>query len=200
MTNEDQSVRRVTCDSNPVFRRATESHFSEIRSLLVDRLGGSQNALDNWLENTQDDTRPESTVVALDSGSVVGFGAMTLCSTEYAQRYAGFDVPLSIRREPVGILHMSAVSRTHESEGIGTKLFNIRLQYLIQNGVKSALGIAWHRKSHHDSRSLFEKFGFSQFETWERYYARTNRRGECPDCSDGCSCSASLYAKNLEFV
>ena len=194
------TLHRFTPDPDPVVVPAEEQHIPDARALWMDRFGGDRDVVDGWLEDTLDEDRPEETFVALDGGNVLGMGVATLCEPDYAHDYVGFDVPEFNARDPTGVLHMNAVAEDRTGEGLGTELFKARLQYLRASGARGAFGIAWHREDHPDSRPIFEKFGFDCLGTWDRYYARTHGRDNCPDCGGECSCTASLYASDFRIA
>ena len=197
MRSEEPALHRFNAMPDPVVVPAEEQHVRAARSLWLKRFGGDEEIVDGWLRNCLDEDRPEELFVALDGGNVVGMGVATLCEPEYAQNYVNLDTPEFDPWETSGVLHISAVAEGRTGEGIGTELFETRLRYLRASGASGAFGTSWHRDGKPDSRALFEKHGFERLHTYERYYARTHGRDDCPDCSGECGCTASLYVREL---
>ena len=191
------TLHREAPTPDPVVVPAEEQHLEAARELWLDRFGGDEDIVDGWLEDSLAGDRPEELFVALDGGNVIGMGIVTRCEPDYAREYVGLDAPAFEPWDSTGILNISAVAEDRTGEGIGSKLFEKRLRYLSADGAEGVFGMSWHRDDHPDSRPLFEKYGFECLHTFERYYARSHGRTDCPDCVGECGCTVSLYARDL---
>lgn len=195
MSGEDQP-RTLHRPVKTVVVPAEEQHLDAVRGLWQNRFGADEEIMENWLSDSLSEDRPEETFVALEAGNVLGFGVCAVGEPDYARDYIALDVEGFEPWSTTGILHVAAVKRSRESEGIGSKLFAERVQYLSNIGAEGIMAVSWHRDGH-DSRDLFEKYDFDCVATFERYYSRTHGRDDCPDCDGECECSASIYARKI---
>jgi GNAT superfamily N-acetyltransferase len=184
-------------------RPLRSSDTAVVLDLWADRFGTEADTARAWLDAA---LNPEHTarghVAANPShgpAAILGFGLLDMAGPGYTRDYLGLpsldaDVPLADRN---GIFHMYCVRARHERQGVGTALFDRHLAVCRTEGVGRAVGIAWHRRRHRDSRDLFEAAGFQRMGTFERFYARAHPRPRCPDCGGFCTCTASLYARGF---
>jgi ribosomal protein S18 acetylase RimI-like enzyme len=194
--NEQLHERTLHRPVKTVVVPAEEQHLDAVRRLWLTRFGADEEIMDKWLADSLSEDRPEETFVALEAGNVLGFGVCSLAEPDYARDYIGLDVDGFEPWSPTGVLHMAAVKQGRESEGIGSKLFAERVQYLANIGAEGIMAVSWHRDGH-DSRDLFEKYHFDRVARFERYYARSHGRPDCPDCGGECECTASIYAREI---
>lgn len=188
---------------SPAFalRALRAADAAAVRRLWDARFGGSASTQTSWIEAALAPDRSAAAVVATprSGDEVLGFSLLDVGGRSYTRRYLGLDmldveVPLADR---TGVFHLSCVRPAWEGRGIGTAFYERRLDALHRRDVPRAVGVAWHRAAHADSRGLFEKHGFDRHATVDRFYSRTGRRPHCPDCDDTCTCTASLYARSL---
>lgn len=172
-----------------------------VRRLWNARFGGIASTQTNWLEAALADGPSALAFVATprSDDDVLGFSLLDVGGRAYTRRYLGLDplgleAPLADRN---GVLHLSCVRPDWEGRGLGTAFYERRLAVLDRRGVSRAVGVAWHRPDHVDSRVLFEKHDFARLATVDRFYSRVGRRPNCPACPDACVCTASLYVRSL---
>ncbi len=179
------------------------SDTAVVLELWATRFGTEDTTARAWLDAALHPAHTACGHVAVGSSSdpsaILGFGLLDVAGPGYTRDYLGLpsldvDVPLCGRN---GIFHMYCVRSCHEGQGVGTALFSRHLDVCRTVGVRRAVGIAWHRRRHRDSRSLFEAAGFQRLGTFERFYTRAHPRSHCPDCGGSCSCTASLYARHF---
>lgn len=181
-----------------------------VRQLWHDGFGGAEDTMTNWLDAVfQSRFRVVGTVAVAGDGSaatedqnVVGFGLLDVATQEHSRKYLGLD-DLDVDADLAdlnGILHMYCVDPSWRGRGIATGLFAAHLRHLVDKDVPRAFGISWHRDDHPDSRTIFDKFGFTSLGAYERFYDRTGERQHCPDCGGYCTCTASIYALTLDDV
>lgn len=188
--------RDVECTIRPLEQR----HWAAVRALWSARFGAKRATQENWFEAVAADDRPAVGLVAEapPADEIVGFSFLDIAGRSHTVDYLGLDVlgltpPLSNRN---GIFHLSCVRAEWEGRGIGSAFYERRLDILSERDVFRAFGISWHRPdASHDSRALFEKWGFEAFATVENYYRRTEEREHCPLCEGNCTCTASLYLR-----
>jgi len=130
-------------------------------------------------------------VIATLDTEIVGFGVAFPSRGEVIEQqiYPEYITGLP---EIVGMFHIGVVDEEHESEGIGRRLFQDRLNYFQRLGVNSYIGTAWLRPNGHSSAALFEDFGFSSVGEFENFYSEDR---DCPECGPGerCHCTARIY-------
>lgn len=102
--------------------------------------------------------------------------------------------------ERFSYLHLLAVDSEWQSQGIGSALVR---RWLDRSNpaynVTHAVAVSWHRDDHHDSRTVFEKFGLRELVTVEEYYSVGEwTRTTCPDCPAECRCDASVFCKRVK--
>jgi GNAT superfamily N-acetyltransferase len=195
-----QSVRAITglpSDLSTHLIPLSEEYLPGALDLWERRFGCERAIAREWLENSLDADKPEETFIAVRGTRVLGLGVCTICTPEYVEDYVALDTGDFTPWDRTGILHVVAVRDDHTGEGLGSQLVEKRLQYLAGEGADGVLGMAWHRDDNVDSRVLFEKYGFQKVRTYERYYARSHGRDDCPDCDGECQCTASVYARSI---
>lgn len=182
-------------------RPLQSSDAAPVQRLWTHRFGGAPSIQKKWIDAALTPTHSAVGMVAVapSTDEVVGTSFLDVGSREYTHRYLGLDVldldlPLAARN---GIFHLSCVQANWEGRGIGTAFYERRLAILNERAVSRAVGIAWHRPAPVDSRTLFEKYDFTCLATVERYYTRTGTRPNCPACENQCTCTASLYSRDL---
>lgn len=181
----------------PMILPLQECHQSRCRELWLDRFGAVEGHADQWLHDARVDVdQPTQGFVLKPSAlTIAGFAIATIVDREYAEDYIEVDVDFE-PWERTGIHHMLVVDEDYESQGVGTELVRHRLEWLAAMDVDGVVGISWHRDTHHDSRPLFETFGFDAVATVEEYYA-VHEDAPCPDCDGSCRCDATIYARSL---
>jgi len=173
-----------------------------VRALWTSRFGAALPVLGRWLGAAgapDGSVRCFVAVAATPTARVVGVGVLAVGGAAYVRSALGLDVvdaevALAAR---VGLFHLCAVHPAREGRGVATALFDRRLHALRETGVSQAVGVAWHRSRHRDSRPLFARFGFEPVTTVPRFYQRVGDRLDCPDCGDACQCTATLYSRTL---
>jgi GNAT superfamily N-acetyltransferase len=201
MTVAEEDIGLQQCwnpEPDPVIVPAEEQHLQAICEIWQNQFGCDRDVAADWLTDSLDEDYPHETFVALNHGEVLGFGVAGFADPDFALDYIG----LKTEFEPwpkTGIFHMGCVCSEKTGLGIGTELFKKRFVYLAGIcEVDGLMGIAWHRQDGPDARALFEDTGFQQRETWDRYYARTHGRPNCPVCQEECGCTASLYTRRVQ--
>lgn len=137
-------------------------------------------------------------VAVTADGELVGAGVAARGPRKWVKREVGLgDLNLYLDHDN-GYLYFGGVRHAWRGDGIGTALMRDRVRWLGLAGARRAFGTAWVREDAPDSRSLFERTGFSRVERIERYWADTeDGRPACPDCEGVCTCDAVLYARAL---
>ena len=181
----------------PMIVPLEEHHQSRARELWLDRFGALEEHADKWLHDARVDVdKPTQGFVLKPSAlTIAGFAIATIGDAEYVENYIEVDVDFE-PWESTGIHHILVVDEEYESQGVGTELVRHRIDWLDAMDVDGVVGISWHRDDHHDSRPLFEKFGFGAVATVEEYYA-VHEDAPCPDCEGACQCDATIYARSL---
>lgn len=194
MSDTDAAIERPPAFQTHVFPLA-EKYRDDAFALWNHRFGADEEFAGGWLDDSFDEDSPVETFVAVQGVHVIGFSVCTLADADYANEYVGLDVDDFEPSEKPGVLHMLAVDEDRTGEGTGTKLALACMNYLAGEGADSVIAMSWHRENEVDSRPLFEKLDFERVDTFERYYARTHGRPDCPDCTGECDCTASLYRR-----
>lgn len=181
----------------PMIVPLEEHHQSRARELWMDRFGALEEHADKWLYDARVDvdTPTQGFVLKPSALTIAGFAIATIGDREYVENYIEVDVDFE-PWERTGVHHILVVDDGFESQGVGTELVRHRLHWLDAMDVDGVVGISWHREDHHDSRPLFETFGFEAIEAVEEYYA-VHDDAPCPDCEGACRCDATIYARSL---
>lgn len=187
-------------------RPLRDADTAAVRSLWADRFGVRDAIATSWLDAALDpkhSVRGHVAVCRPDRGEsaspVVGFGLFDVAGPSYTRDYLGLDV-LDVAFTPAprtGIFHMYCVRTSWEGRGVGTALFARHRSVCRDEHVPQAVGIAWRREHHPDSRALFDAFGFHRLATVDLFYDRVAPRVHCPDCNGPCTCAATLYVRSI---
>lgn len=103
---------------------------------------------------------------------------------------------------PTAWFCLGVVDGAWRGRGIGSMLFNRRLQWARQTDAEIALSCGWERDGGGTSRPLFEKHGFVPVQTINEMY-RDTERTSCPDCGVAptddavCTCDGTVWALDL---
>lgn len=139
-------------------------------------------------------------VVAADpqTESIAGFGIIRRSNPQWVENY--LHVPLEVEiPDNTAVMHISCVREAQQGRGIGTKLFNARIKWAIENECPAIVGVAWLREGRYGSAALFDQFGFERLETYEKYYLNElDGPTSCPDCGNPCECDAAIYQFGLD--
>lgn len=191
----------MSTDVSFFLRPMYASDTAAVKALWADRFGEKASTQENWINAALSATHSVAGFVAMNQAEdeILGVSFLEVGDREYTEQYLGLDtldvsVPL---RDENGIFHLSCVRKAAEGCGIGSALYERRLRELEHRDVSHVVGIAWHRSDTVDSRVLFEKYDFTRHATIDDYYERVGQRPHCPDCGDTCTCTASLYCRNL---
>jgi len=154
-----------------------------VERLWADRFGGDPSTRQKWIAAALDPAHSAAGFVAVAPDDlVVGTAFLDVGDEHYTRQYLGLDtldlhVPLASQN---GLFHFCCVRADWEGRGVGSAFYERRLERLTGRDVPRAFGVAWHRPAAPDSRALFEKYGFAQLATVDRYYTRIGRRPKCP--------------------
>jgi len=173
------------------------SHVPEITTLWGERIGTPADARNPWIEHALDRTRPTEIFIAITNDEVIGFGVATIGGPEWVTDYINHPDGTITCWPNTGVLHAVAVDHAYQSQGVGTALFALQLEYLTAVGADGVLGVSWHRDEHYDSRGLFNKFDFTVDETFPEFYAITSGETYCVDCTGECMCGSTVFIRDL---
>jgi predicted N-acetyltransferase YhbS len=183
-------------------RRMRRPDADAVRQLWSARFGGDPATQKNWIDAALASSHSAVGLVATAAltRDIIGFSLLDVAGPAYVRSYLSLEAldlhpPLADRN---GIFHLSSVRSDWEGRGVGSGFYERRLAVLADRGVSRIFGIAWHRSQFFDSRALFEKYDFTPLATVERYYDRFEERPHCPDCRADCTCTASLFAREIE--
>ena len=104
--------------------------------------------------------------------------------------------------DPTAWFLLGVVDGAWRGRGIGSMLFERRLQWARQTDAEMAISCGWERDTGGTSRPLFERFGWVPVETIVGMYTDTGRTS-CPDCGiwptedAACACDATVWALDL---
>lgn len=104
--------------------------------------------------------------------------------------------------DPTAWFCLGVVDGAWRGRGIGSSLFDRRLQWAEETDAEIAIACGWERESGTTSRPLFESRGWVPVQTITEMYADTGR-DSCPDCGvwpsddDTCQCNATVWALDL---
>jgi ribosomal protein S18 acetylase RimI-like enzyme len=174
-----------------LLREMEERDRDAVERLWFDRFDHDPEGVD-WVFNQLDrENFKIRGVVATRGTEIVGFGVAYPYNKEAVEeRYYGGI--LSGLPKNAGIFHMGVVAEGYESKGIGTQLFQDRVDYLSRFRPHSYIGTSWIRPDGHSSAALFEKFGFTAVAEISDYYSEGRECAACgPD--EECQCSARIY-------
>ena len=182
-------IRQIEEDDREAALRIWDQEFG------IENVEGQAEFLDAAID--PDDTYTFGvTAYNLADQEVIGFGLSCRTYPEWANDYLHGLLDFEIPNNAV-LMHIGAVRSNWQGRGVGSRLFETRLEWAKQNDAPAAFGVSWLRESHYGSAALFEKYGFERVKTVERYYATELEESSCPDCGYPCECDAALYY--LEF-
>lgn len=174
-----------------VLREMNEADREPVERLWFERFDHDPDGVDWVFDHIDGDERPLRGVVAKNGADIAGFGvAFPAYKEAVEQDY--YDGQLSGVPGDTGVMHMGIVDEAYESQGIGRRLFQDRVNYLEQFPIQAYIGTAWLRPDGHSSAALFEDFGFTSVAEVESFY--TDAR-ECAVCGrdQTCDCDARIY-------
>jgi len=156
-----------------------------------------------WLD--EDDRQHEDAplascgLLAEHGGVRIGGGIATINDHEYTVEHlpdGRFDAD-ALAGERNAWLLLGAVDPAWRGNGIGSRLFELRLDWARAQGASMVVAFGWERDGP-SSRPLLERHGSVPVQRFPDYYAKD--REQCPDCGvwksdDGeCECEMTLWA------
>lgn len=143
------------------------------------------------------------TLVASESGTVIGFITCGIVTTSSLRQQAGklFDVlpaefQLAGRLGKIGSL---VVEKSRQQQGIGTRLLSAALEELA-GSVQRVFLLGWRSAKGTNVQPLVRKLGFEQVAVIRNYWQEASQQQgyTCPVCGrPPCHCSAVIFCKVL---
>jgi GNAT superfamily N-acetyltransferase len=188
--SDDFIITQITPDDSQLFPAALE---------LLNRTQGRDIFGPQYMSERTSD--PRSLALGAFAGTeLVGVGVAQLLSDfEY---YQPFDPKISseLKGKTVGSFSTLCVHERFRGKGIGKRLSQRRLEWLIERKCEVILGVSWVSGLPHTSDRVFEAMGFKAVKTVPNFYHDTSLKHpfSCPGCERSpCTCSAILYRLDL---
>jgi GNAT superfamily N-acetyltransferase len=167
--------------------------------LLNAALGEGMYPLERLREDAAD---PEVLfLVALSGETVVGAALARLLYAADVDYYIRFgDAAERLFREHrVGSLEAMAVAPGWRRQGLGTRLVERRLEWLVERGCDAAVAVAWLPAVGDTSEPVFKALGFTGTEPVADFYLEESIRDgwTCPVCQGPDHCAAAMYYSEL---
>lgn len=192
-------LHRMRPEVDPVIIPMEAQHVPRVKTLWKTRFGADDEMMENWIEDVLAEGQPTEGFVASDGGNVLGFGIAAVSGPDYVEEYLNHPEVSADAWPKTGILHILCVDKDHESRGIGSRLVEARLRWLVGvENVDGVLGVSWNRENHRDSRPLFRKYGFAATAHADDFYKRAFGEVPCVDCDDICTCGATVFVRSFE--
>lgn len=103
----------------------------------------------------------------------------------------------SFQKNTTGVLLASAVDKSYRRKGIGTKLLDLRIKWLKDQGATQFIANSWGNKLKESSPSLFKQAGFKVLS----YYCSYDSSDLfCFLCQGRCHCENFFFIKNLDLT
>lgn len=117
----------------------------------------------------------------LDGSNVIGFASVVLY-------------------EDYGLLKTSVVESSHRGKGIGTRLVETRVNYLIQNGCPLIRSNAWIVNGVCNAEKTLVRNGFTAVKDIEGFYSDCyDDFNPCCICGSECGCFARIFERKINL-
>lgn len=102
--------------------------------------------------------------------------------------------------EDYGLLKCSVVKPSHRGKGIGTRLVEERVRYLVENGCPLIRSNAWIVNGICNAEKTLLKNGFAAVEDIKGFYSDCyDEFNPCFICGSSCECFARIFEKKVNF-
>jgi GNAT superfamily N-acetyltransferase len=136
-------------------------------------------------------------VVAISNGELVGVATAGILNSEQGNFYKsyGSEVINILQSKKVGWLIASLVKGPYLGQGVGRKLFEMRLSWLKEKSADYVFSNSWHSGSPFNSKRLFVSTNFKPITQFCSYVI--NSEFLCPICGNSCRCENTFFIKEL---
>lgn len=190
MSSDVFIIRQITREDRQLFPAALE---------LLNRTQGRDLFGPQYMDERTNDPRSFA-VGAFAETELVGIGvAQLLRDLEY---YRPFDPEISseLKSKTVGSFSTLSVHEQFQGRGLGKRLSQRRLEWLMERECDVILGVSWVSGLPHTSNRVFEAIGFKAVKAVSNFYRDSSLKHpfSCPGCRKSpCMCSAVLYRLDL---
>ncbi|MEZ3117910.1 GNAT family N-acetyltransferase [Halobaculum sp. MBLA0147] len=177
-----------------VITRMRPSDRDAVQQLWDDRFGFDPETSPTWLSAAVDPNNTAGIFVGRSpSTGVEGFICLDLTDGTWTEDYCSNHLSLT-EADTYLTVHMLAVAEQSERQGIGRRLLAHAINVAESAGATGIAATLWHHPGR-DARSLCKQAGFDTVATVSEFY---DDRPECPECTNECSCTASVVYKPVD--